>query len=242
MKNTGWRCGELTFGAANHSSIFAISTYYMNPLKLSHLSETLVGSEIVKLGGEIREKIRQGETIYNFTIGDFDPEIFPIPVELENEIIEAYRKHFTNYPSAEGNLDLRDSISQFIKDWEELDYSVTEILVASGGRPLIYSLFRAICDKGDKIIYAVPSWNNNHYVHFVEGEHLVVDTYYENDFMPVADDIRPFIKGATLLALCSPQNPTGTTFSKEELERICDMVLEENNSRAPGEKKLYIMY
>lgn len=214
----------------------------MSDIKLSHLSETLIGSEIVKLGGEIREKIRKGEKIYNFTIGDFDPGIFPIPQELENEIIDAYRQHFTNYPAAEGNLDLRDAISQFVKDWEGLDYSVNEILVASGGRPLIYAIFRAICDKGDKVIYAVPSWNNNHYVHFVEGEHLVVDTYFENDFMPVAEDIRPYVKGATLLALCSPQNPTGTTFSREELERICDMVIEENNSRAPGKKKLYIMY
>ena len=77
-------------------------------MKLSHLSETLIGSEIVKLGGEIREKIRQGERIYNFTVGDFDPSIFPIPKELEDAIVEAYRKHFTNYPAAEGNLDLRD--------------------------------------------------------------------------------------------------------------------------------------
>lgn len=214
----------------------------MSDIKLSHLSETLIGSEIVKLGGEIREKIRKGEKIYNFTIGDFDPEMFPIPQELENEIIDAYRRHFTNYPAAEGNLDLRDAISQFVNDWEGLDYSVNEILVASGGRPLIYSIFRAICDKGDKVIYAVPSWNNNHYVHFVEGEHLVVDTYFENDFMPVAEDILPYVKGATLLALCSPQNPTGTTFSREELERICDMVIEENNSRAPYAKKLYVMY
>lgn len=222
--------------------IFRLKKSRMSDIKLSHLSETLIGSEIVKLGGEIREKIRKGEKIYNFTIGDFDPGIFPIPQELENEIIDAYRQHFTNYPAAEGNLDLRDAISQFVKDWEGLDYSVNEILVASGGRPLIYAIFRAICDKGDKVIYAVPSWNNNHYVHFVEGEHLVVDTYFENDFMPVAEDIRPYVKGATLLALCSPQNPTGTTFSREELERICDMVIEENNSRAPGKKKLYIMY
>jgi aspartate aminotransferase len=214
----------------------------MPDLKLSHLAETLIGSEIVKLGGEIRDKIRKGEKIYNFTIGDFDPEIFPIPKELEDEIIEAYRRHFTNYPAAEGNLDLRDAISRFIKDWEGLDYSINEILVASGGRPLIYSIYRAICDKGDRIIYAVPSWNNNHYAHFVEGEHIVVDTYLEYDFMPVAADILPHVKGATLLALCSPQNPTGTTFSKEELERICDIVIEENNSRGENEKKLYVMY
>ena len=211
-------------------------------MKLSRLSETLIGSEIVKLGGEIREKIRQGERIYNFTVGDFDPAIFPIPKELEDAIVEAYRKHFTNYPAAEGNLDLREAIASFMKDEEGLDYGTGEILVASGGRPLIYATFRAICDKEDKILYAVPSWNNNHYTHFVGGEHVVIEATAENNFMPTANDIRPYIKEIALISLCSPQNPTGTTFQKEELEAICDLVLEENKRRGDTEKKLYVMY
>lgn len=211
-------------------------------MKLSHLSETLIGSEIVKLGGEIREKIRQGETIYNFTVGDFDPSVFPIPKELEEEIVKAYRQHFTNYPAAEGNLDLREAISNFLTEREQLHYSPSEILVSCGGRPLIYAVFRAICDAGDKIIYAVPSWNNNHYAHFVGGEHVVIEAGPETNFMPSVNDIRKHIHGATLLSLCSPQNPTGTTFTKVDLEAICDMVLEENLRRGPGEKKLYIMY
>ena len=211
-------------------------------MKLSHLSETLIGSEIVKLGGEIKEKISQGERIYNFTVGDFDPSIFPIPQELEDAIVDAYRKHFTNYPTAEGNLDLREAIASFIKDTEKLDYGMNEILVASGGRPLIYATFRALCDRGDKIIYATPSWNNNHYTHFVEGEHIVIEAKADNNFMPTVSDMRPYIKEATLISLCSPQNPTGTTFRKEELEAICDLVLEENARRGEAEKKLYIMY
>lgn len=211
-------------------------------MKLSHLSETLIGSEIVKLGGEIREKIRQGERIYNFTIGDFDPAIFPIPKELEDAIVEAYRRHFTNYPAAEGNLDLREAIHSFIKDEEGLDYSTNEILVASGGRPLIYTVFRTICDPGDKVIYAVPSWNNNHYTHFVSGEHVVIEAGADTNFMPTADSIRPHVKDAVLISLCSPQNPTGTTFRKEELEAICDLVIEENKRRSVGQKKLYVMF
>src|ERR1700712_1572960 len=144
-------------------------------MKLSHLAETLIGSEIVKIGGEIREKMRQGEKIYNFTVGDFDPSIFPIPTELEDEIVDAYRKHFTNYPAAEGNLDLRESIAVFLKDREDLTYTPAEILVASGGRPLIYSLFRTLIDKDDTVIYAVPSWNNNHYTHLNGGKHVVIE-------------------------------------------------------------------
>lgn len=211
-------------------------------MKLSHLSETLIGSEIVSLGGEIREKIRQGERIYNFTVGDFDPAVFPLPKQLEDEIVTAYRNHFTNYPAAEGNLDLREAIAAFLKEREQLHYSYAEILVASGGRPLIYTLFRAICDKGDKVIYAVPSWNNNHYTHFVGAEHALVEATAASNFMPTAENIKPHLKGASLLALCSPQNPTGTTFTKEDLTAICDLVLEENARRGDKEKKLYVMY
>lgn len=209
---------------------------------LSQLANTLIGSEIVKLGGEIKQKIKQGEKIYNFTIGDFDSSIFPIPKKLEQEIIEAYKNKLTTYPPADGILALRESVSKFIKEREDLNFNTNEILIAAGGRPLIYALYRVLVDKGDKVIYSVPSWNNNHYVHFTEGRHEVIEASPENNFMPLAEDIKPHIKDAVLIALCSPLNPTGTVFKKEELEKICDMVLEENERRSEEEKKLYVMY
>ncbi|MDD2793356.1 MAG: aminotransferase class I/II-fold pyridoxal phosphate-dependent enzyme [Sediminibacterium sp.] len=210
--------------------------------RLSHLAETLIGSEIVKLGNAINERIRNGEKIYNFTIGDFNSHIFPIPAELEALIIDAYKKHHTSYPAAEGIIDLRKSISSFIKEWEGLEFSPAEIQVASGGRPLIYSLFRVIVDKGDKVIYGVPSWNNNHYVHLTDGEHCLINCTPENNFMPTVEDIRANIKGATLICLCTPQNPTGTTLPENSLKQICDLILGENSLRGPEEKKLYLMF
>lgn len=209
---------------------------------LSHLAQTLIGSEIVKLGAEIKAKIKNGEKIFNFTIGDFDSSLFPIPEKLEEEIIKAYKEGFTTYPPADGILSLREAVSIFIKEEEGLDYTPGEILIAAGGRPLIYAIYRAIVDKGDKVIYSVPSWNNNHYVHFTEGIHQLIETTAESNFMPSADDIKPHIQDAVLIALCSPLNPTGTVFKKEELEKICDMVLEENMRRPADAKKLYVMY
>ena len=210
--------------------------------KLSHLSETLIGSEIVKLGNAIRQRISQGETIYNFTIGDFDPKIFPIPDELEEEIIKAYRDHFTSYPAADGEMDLRKAVSDFIRTREGLDYKTDEIQIASGGRPLIYTIFKTLVDKGDKVIYAVPSWNNNHYAHMTDAVHCLIQAEPENNFMPTPEDIAPHIAGATLICLCTPQNPTGTTLTKEALTKICELILAENASRAEGQKKLYLMY
>ncbi len=208
---------------------------------LSELAETLIGSVIVKMNSDIRDLMSKGEKIYNLTIGDFDPSIFPIPKDLEEEIVYAYRKHLTNYPLGEGELDLRKAVAQFIADRQGISYKPDEILITSGGRPVIYTVFRAIVDKGDKVIYPVPSWNNNHYVHFTQGDHCPIETTAETNFMPTADMIAPYIKGATLLCLNSPLNPTGTTFSEEQLRGICELVIRENESRTEG-KKLYIMY
>ena len=214
----------------------------MSITKLSRLAETLQASEIVRLGATIKEKIRQGEKIYNYTIGDFDSSIFPIPAELEHEIDAAYKDGYTTYPAAEGNLDLREAVSSFIAAREGLHYAANEILISAGGRPLIYALYRTVVDKGDKVIYPAPSWNNNHYVHFTDAEHVMIEAKKENNFMISASQIKEHIKGATLLSICSPLNPTGTTFSKTELEAICDLVIEENKNRSDVEKKLYLMY
>ncbi len=210
--------------------------------KLSKLAETMVGSEIVRLGNEISERKRKGENIFNFTIGDFDTSIFPIPQAFEELIIESYKNHYTNYPAAEGIAELREAVSVFLKEWEHLDYSSSEILIASGGRPLIYTLFKAVVDEDDKVIYAAPSWNNNHYTNLHKGQHCVIETKPENNFMPGANDIAANIKDAALICLCTPQNPTGTTLSKETLSEICRLIIEENNRRSNGEKKLYLMF
>ena len=209
---------------------------------LSLFAESLIGSEIVKLGNEISRRVQQGEKIYNYTIGDFDPDIFPIPALLEEQIIECYKQKYTNYPPAEGLLELRSAVASFVGEHEAVHYQPNEVLIASGGRPLIYALFKTIVDKNDKVIYAVPSWNNNHYTAMNHGIHCAIDTFPGNNFMPTVADIAPHIPGAVLLCLCTPQNPTGTTMSKETLEGICDLILEENKKRTGKAKKLYLMF
>jgi aspartate aminotransferase len=210
--------------------------------KLSQLAETLIGSEIVRLGNAIAERIRQGEKIYNYTIGDFDPKIFPIPLELKQAIQESYDEGHTNYPPGDGVAILRSSVIDFIKEEQGISYEMDEVQIASGGRPLIYSLFRSIVDPGDKVIYPVPSWNNNHYVLLNGGRHCALQTRPEDDFMPRAEDIAPHLSDAVLLCLCTPQNPTGTTLDATGLAEICDLVLAENERRGPDQRKLYVMF
>ncbi|QEM13600.1 pyridoxal phosphate-dependent aminotransferase [Mucilaginibacter rubeus] len=211
-------------------------------MSVSLLAQNLHGSEIIKIAGEINELKRQGQNIANLTIGDFDSNIYPIPTPLKDKIIDAYNHNQTNYPAADGMLDLRQSVSGFLKRSLGLDYAPNQILISGGSRPLIYSIFLAVVNPGEKVVFPAPSWNNNHYSDLLNADAVIIPTAPENNFMPTADDIRPHLKGAALLALCSPLNPTGTMFSKKDLEEICDLVIAENKGRAAGEKPLYLLY
>jgi len=210
-------------------------------LPLSKLAENLVGSEIIRIAGRINERIAAGEDISNLTIGDFDPKVFPLPDSYVDEIVKAYKEGHTNYPQANGMAVLREAVSIHLKRTQGLDFDKENVLISGGARPLIYAAYRAIVDEGDTVVFPIPSWNNNHYSFLTGAKMVSVETSAENRFLPTADDLRPHLKGATLLAVCSPLNPTGTSFREEELAAICDLILEENASRVEG-KPLYLLY
>jgi len=208
----------------------------------SQMATNLIPSEIIRLGNEINKLMQEGHQIFNMTIGDFDPKLFPIPDRLRDAIINSYNLGHTNYPPAHGMLELRRSISEYILRFQNLEYSTEQILVSGGSRPLIYATYKTIVDPGEKVIYPIPSWNNNHYCHLAEASPIEIPTLSEQFFMPTIDEIRPHLKDAVLVALCSPQNPTGTMFSKDSLTAICKAILDENKQRKGIRKPLYILY
>lgn len=186
-------------------------------VKVSKLASNLIGSEIIKIGNEVNDLKAKGAQISNLTIGDLNSNIYPIPSELKQGIEKAYKNNLTNYPPANGLQSLRSSVSNDLKKRWNLDYSANDILITAGSRPLIYAVFKTIVDEGDKLIYPIPSWNNNHYAYLTSANAVEVQTQESNNFLPTADDLRPYVDGAVLLCLCSPLNPTGTMFTKEQL-------------------------
>lgn len=212
-------------------------------MKTSQLSENLKGSEIIKIAGEVRTMQSQGEQIFNLTIGDFDSEIFPIPSELKTFIIDAYQSDLTNYPAGNGELVLRKSVSDYLNRNLGLDYSENEILISGGARPLIYAVYQTILDLNDTVMYPVPSWNNDAYTYLSRNNEITIETKVKNKFMPTAEEMKPHIQNANLIAVCSPLNPTGTTFEKEELVKICELIVSENQRRQTLDlKPLYLLY
>lgn len=222
-----------------------MNTSLLDPIvnqRVSEMAENLVGSEIIKLAGEVKEKIKQGEKIYNLTIGDFNPKLFPIPNELKDEIIKAYQNNETNYPAANGILELRESVSRYLHTREGLEYDADQILISGGARPLIYATYQTILDPEDTVLFPVPSWNNNHYCHLTRAKQILIEATAENNFMPTAADLKPHIGEANLISLCSPLNPTGTVFTETGLAEICDLILEENKKRGDTRKPVYLMF
>lgn len=209
---------------------------------LSRLSHGIQTSPIITLAAEINEKIQRGEKIYNLTIGDFNPKIFPIPTEFRDEIVAAYNAGYTNYPGAFGLPNLRTAVSKFLARCSDIHYEPDDILISCGARPLIYSAYRAIVDPGDKVIFPVPSWNNDYYSYLAFADQVMIETAPENNYMPSAEMLEPHLKDAALIALCSPLNPTGTVFSREKLEEICDLVLAVNKSRGSSKKPLFVVF
>lgn len=211
-------------------------------MKISKLASHIVGSEIVKIGNEVNDLKAKGAEIANLTIGDLNANIYPIPDLLKEEIQKAYEQNLTNYPPANGLLSLRKAVSKDLKNRWNLEYDPNEILITAGSRPLIYAVFKTIVDEGDKVVFPIPSWNNNHYAYLTSAQPVDVKATAENNFLPTAQDLKPYLSDAVLLCLCSPLNPTGTMFTKEQLSEICELILEENARRSDDQKPLYLMY
>ena len=209
----------------------------------SSTAKELSSLSISSIAAKVNEKKTLRNKIYNFTIGDFSPEYFPIPAALENEIVKAYRKKLTNYPVVGGMSELIDAISSHIKYFGGFKYNRNEIITGSGSRVLTYLLFRTLLDKGNKVVNVVPSWNNYNYIRLAGAGEITVEAKPENNFLVTADQLKPHIKKAALIALNSPSNPAGTVFSKKRLREVFDLINEENKRRkATCQKPLFVFF
>ncbi len=210
---------------------------------LSDVAANLVGSEILKIGADVRAMQAAGKPVLNLTIGDFSPKEFPIPLALTEATVRAFESGQTNYPPADGMPELRQAIQLTYERQLGLRYPLSSIVVQSGGRPGIFATYTALLNPGEYVLYPLPSWNNNHYCHLVGAQPIEVPTRPEDGFLPTAETLAPHIQKARLVCLNTPLNPTGTVMSADHLRSICDLILDENARRAErGERAVYLLF
>ena len=209
--------------------------------RLSALASGMAGSAILKVVADIMARKAAGQSMCDLTMGDFDPRQFPIPAALAAGIETALRNGQTNYPPGAGVPALREAIRAYTRAGLGVDYAVESVLVTSGARPGIYAAYRTLVDPGDRVVYAVPSWQNEYYCQLVGAKPVILSCDATTGFLPTRAALEPRVRGARLLALNSPLNPTGTMFDADTLADICDLVLEENRRRS-GERPLYLLY
>ena len=210
------------------------------------LSTTVRGlqeSGILRITRQVRAMLARGESVLNFTVGDFDPRYFPIPKKLSQLIQSAVARGETNYPNPEGLPALRQSISDYVFRTAGVRYPLDAIVVCSGGRPVLFGAFMAVANPGDKVIFSVPSWQNDSYSWLARAESIVIEATLETGFQPTIEQIRPHLPEAVMLCICSPGNPTGTVMGRKHLREILDAVEAENKTREENRQRpLFILH
>lgn len=210
---------------------------------ISTMARGLVGSAILAIAGEVRQKIAAGESLLNLTVGDFAPAEFPIPPEMATAIQTAVAEGHTNYPPARGLESSRQAVQRLFSNRLGLDYPVESILVASGGRASIAGAYLALVNPGDEVVFGLPSWNNHYYCTITGATPVTLPTTADQRFFFDPAGLGDRLSKARLLVLNTPMNPTGTVLGADELGAICDQVIAENNRRqTAGEPALYVMF
>jgi aspartate aminotransferase len=219
------------------------TTIAPDALALSRLARGLTGSEILKIAGEIRTLCEQGREICNLTVGDFSPKEFRIPARLEQLIRQMFVSGETNYPPSDGTKEARQAVVDFYRRALGLEYPLASTVIAGGARPIIFAAYAAVVDPGDKVVYPIPSWNNNHYTYLTGAVPVEIIVGPETNFLPTAKLLRPHIHDARLICVNTPLNPTGTVMARGEVEAIARLVVDENARRAArGERPVMILW
>ena len=210
---------------------------------LTSMANAMQASSILTIANQIREKKAAGETVANLTVGDFAPELFPIPDGLRERLTAAIEAGDTNYPPPAGMPEFRQAVQSYVERTQGMRYPLESFAIVGGGRPTLYAAYRLLVEPGELVVFPVPSWNNHNYRDVCQVRVHEVPCRAEDAFQPTADLLRPHLREARLFVLNTPQNPSGGVMPRDEVARFGELLVEENERRKQtGEKPLFLLY
>ena len=166
----------------------------------------------------------KGIDIVNMTLGEPD---FNTPEHVKAAACAALEENYTHYTPVGGSLSLREAISDKLQKENGLAYAPADILVSNGAKQSLCNVVMALIDEGDEVIIPAPYWvSYPQMVLLAGGTPVYVETGIEQGFKMTPEQLEKAITPRTrMLILCSPSNPTGAVYSKEELKALADVIL-----------------
>ena len=193
-----------------------------------HISErvqSLAPSATLAMSQKSNELKAQGVDVINLSVGEPD---FNTPAHIKEAAKKAIDDNFSFYTPVPGFMSLRKAVSRKLKEENGVDYAPTQIVVGNGAKQALCNVILASINPGDEVIIPMPAWVS--YVEMVKlagGKTVSVTADISQDFKITPDQLRQAITPATrMLLLCSPSNPTGSVYSKEELQGLVEVLAE----------------
>ncbi|MEO9483416.1 MAG: pyridoxal phosphate-dependent aminotransferase [Ekhidna sp.] len=193
---------------------------------LSKRIKSIPESATLAMAAKAREMKEKGIEVISLSLGEPD---FKTPKHIQEGAIEAINtENYFAYPPVNGYLDLRKAISQKFQRDNGLTYAPDQIVVSNGAKQSIANVFMAILNPGDEVIVLTPYWvSYSAMILLAEGTPVFVGGTIENDFKATADQMKAAITDKTKAVIfSSPCNPTGSVFSRQELEAMADVLKE----------------
>ena len=196
--------------------------------QLSDRLNRLAPSATLAMSQRSYEMKAQGINVINMSVGEPD---FMTPDYVKEAGKRAIDDNFSKYSPVPGYLSLRTAIANKLKRENNLNYSASEVIVGTGGKQGVCNTILALVNPGDEVIIPAPYWvSYPQMVKLAGGVPVIVPAGIEQDFKVTADQLKAAITSKTkLIILCSPSNPTGSVYTKEELEALAKIVLEHND-------------
>lgn len=212
---------------------------------LSYPIATMEGSRILAAANDAKELKATGVDVCDLTVGDYAPEQFRAPDSFLQDVTAEVEAGRNQYPPSDGLPALQKAVTQFYARELDVQFPDRSVVICGGARPPIYAVFRCLLNAGDKVVYAVPSWNNDYYTYLCGAEPVVITTTAETNFFPTVADVRERIHDPAVRLVClnSPLNPCGTVIDPQVLQGICHEIVRENDSRAlHGHRPVFLLF
>lgn len=197
----------------------------------THVSErvqSLAPSATLAMSQKSNELKAQGVDVINLSVGEPD---FATPDHIKEAAKKAIDDNFTFYTPVPGYMSLRKAVSDKLRNENGVEYAPEQITVSNGAKQALCNVILASINKGDEVIIPMPAWVS--YVEMVklaEGVSVTVPAGIESDFKVTPAQLEAAITERTkMILICSPSNPTGSVYTRDELAALADVI-----ARHPG--------